>query len=68
MLRKITKATVVMDSGKELNFDEDSTQSLVEMLKNEVDMTKQKPIVINNEKGITMSIIYPQHIAHIHFE
>jgi hypothetical protein len=57
-----------MSSGKELNFDEDSTKSLLEMLQNDVDLSKEKPIVINNEKGITTHVIYPQHIAHIHFE
>jgi hypothetical protein len=67
-VNKITKATVVMDSGKELNFDETSTKSLLEMLQSDVDTSKHKPIVVNNDKGITVSVIYPQHISHIHFD
>lgn len=67
-MEKIKKATVVMDSGKELTLDESTTKKLLEILQNELNMDKQEPILINNDKGITKLIIYPKHISHIHFE
>jgi hypothetical protein len=67
-MRKVTKATVVMDSGKELNFDESSTKELLEMLVKNPKVEQEEPYIINNKHGVTTAVIYPKHISHIHFE
>lgn len=68
-MKKSTKATLVMDNKEEFHFMDKSFKWLMETLtKHNGDLTKEGPIIVNNEFDVTEHIIYPNHISHIIFK
>lgn len=61
------RAIVTMDSGKQFILADRPLKELCDLLETEEDIRNREPIFFN-EEGITIDIIYPNHISHIHFE